>query len=749
MRYLMLFTIGFCASMAICAYFLCNCPVFCLVLAGICVLLVVVAYSIRTYSAHVAALCLAGMMFGGIWYWGYDFFLLSGARAVDGQTKNVQLLVTDYSSDTDYGVQANGRVSLAGKTYRVHFYLNERIPLSPGDRVEGSFRLDFTVGTGEQGAFYQGEGIFLLAYSRNDVQVTPGNDKSLRFLPARLRHGSLSVLEKVFPADTGGFAAALLLGEDSGLTYMDNTALKLSGIRHVVAVSGQHLAILMAAVLFLTGRRRRIACYLSIPVSILFSAMAGFSPSILRACVMQLILTGSFLFRREYDSPTSLAAAVLVMVAVNPMAITSVSLQLSAASVAGMILFSKRLYERMRGWYFFRGIKHRSVLGKLLFWVLGTLCVTISSMAVTIPLSAIYFKTVSLVSVITNLVTLWLVSFVFYGVIAAVILGAVWVPLGAVVGNVLSLLIRFILWVAQGLADFSIGCLYLRNPYIIIAGLLAYSILLVCISSKRVRLSLGAVLITVVLSIGLLFSWLQPRQDAYQILVLDVGQGQCIILHSGDRTYMVDCGGSYAQGAADNAVETLLSMGIDRLDGLIITHFDKDHVGGVPYLLQRIQVDTLILPEEPDSSYTRSFSEQCAGKSVVLTQDMAAVWEDSRLQIYAGNGGEYGNEMSLCVLFQSGNCDILITGDRPEKTELALLRHAQLPQLDYLVAGHHGSDDSTGEALLLATQPKTVLISVEAGNRYGHPEPELLERLEKFGCKVRRTDLEGTIIIRG
>lgn len=104
--------------------------------------------------------------------------------------------------------------------------------------------------------------------------------------------------------------------------------------------------------------------------------------------------------------------------------------------------------------------------------------------------------------------------------------------------------------------------------------------------------------------------------------------------------------------------------------------------------------------------------------------------------------------MSLCVLFDTEKCDILITGDRDGFGERMLLRNAEIPDVDILVAGHHGSKNSTCEELLSAVRPEIVCISVGAGNSYGHPASELLKRLDKFVCTVYRTDIHGTISIR-
>lgn len=750
MRLLMLFTIGICASMSFCAYLVWNDPVLWLLLAAACFFLFLSCLCLRKRAASVAAVILLGAAAGNLWYWGYDGLYLGSARTMDQTVDKTQIRVTDYSFSTDYGSAADGRLTIGGKSYRVRLYLNGTGDLEPGDLVEGTFRFRFTSGGAERGAtFHRGEGVFLLAYAQGSPEITREGARSLAYLPAWLRNQSLSQIQKLFPENARAFASALLLGMDDELTYEQNTALNLSGIRHVVAVSGQHLVILMAAVLLLTGKNRRIACCLSIPVMLLFSAMAGFSPSILRSLIMQLVLLAAFLIREEYDGLTALAFSVLCMVLVNPLAVTSVSLQLSTASVAGLFLFSARIYQRIRGWWLFSKIQPHSTAGRVLHWIVGTSSVTLASMITTLPLCAIHFGTVSLVGVVTNLATLWIISLIFYGIILAVLVGAVWLPAGAVLGKVLSWPIRYVLGISKALASLPVSCLYLCNLWIIAACLLAYGVLLLWIFSKRLRLWQGGLLICAILSSGLAISWTAPLGDSYRITMLDVGQGQCILLQSGQRTYMVDCGGDHPESVADLAAQTLLSMGIDRLDGLIITHFDEDHAGAAEYLLSRIETDQLILPQDPEHPDAQQLPRLCSGENVVATRDLFAAWPGGSITVFAGNGGDYGNEMSLCVLFQSGNCDILITGDRPVDREIDLLRHTGLPELEYLVAGHHGAATSTGESLLRVTRPDTVLISVGKYNRYGHPSPSVLERLRKYGCAVRRTDLEGTILIRG
>ncbi len=750
MRLLMLFSIGFCGSCGICAYLAWNDPILWLEMAAVCCCLFCAGLCLRKRPFRAAAVCLLGMALGSLWYWCHDSMYLSAARRMDQMEVKASVTITDYSFPADYGVAADGEIELDGKVYQLRIYLSREVSLKPGDTVTGTFQMRFTSTGGKRNATYhRGEGKFLLAYGRKDCQITYGSEQKAVYLPARLRHRVLTLIPELFPEDMSAFASALLIGQDDDLTYEENTALKLSGIRHVVAVSGQHLVILMGAVMFLTGRARRLAYILSVPILIVFSAMCGLTPSIMRACIMQLLLILAFLAKKEYDALTALAFSVLCMVVVNPLAITSVSLQLSAASVLGMFLYTERIYQRILSWRFTARKDPKARPGKIHQGIAATVSVTLASMVVTLPLSAVYFQTVSLVSVVTNLLTLWLITLVFYGVIAAVLVGLVWAPAGACLGYVLAFAMRFIMWVSRTLAAIPGGCLYLRNEVIVIAAIIAYGILLLCLYSKGLRLWQAGCCISAVLAIGLAISWMLPRQDNYRITMLDVGQGQCILLQSGQRSYVVDCGGDYSQQAADSAAETLLSMGISRIDGLILTHFDIDHSGGAEYLLTRITADSIILPQTWGATQTPPWIYSGNSQVWTIQEDLSATWGHSKITIFAPNGGENGNEMGLCVLFQSGNCDILITGDRPKAQELELLSHVQLPKLDYLVAGHHGANSSTGPSLLAATRPETVLISVGRDNRYGHPKQELLERLQSFGCRILRTDHQGTIIIRG
>ncbi len=234
--------------------------------------------------------------------------------------------------------------------------------------------------------------------------------------------------------------------------------------------------------------------------------------------------------------------------------------------------------------------------------------------------------------------------------------------------------------------------------------------------------------------------------DDCRITVLDVGQGQCILLQSDDRTYVVDCGGSYDTDAANAAAETLLSQGVRHIDGLILTHYDRDHAGGAAYLLQRVPADAIFAPPYPAGADGVNPLSAVGFVSDILLETKIS-FGDTEITLFPPVVADSDNEASLAVLFRRGNCDILITGDRSCFGERLLMKQTCLPDIDILVAGHHGSADATCEELLAATMPEIAVISV-GENSYGHPDEETLNRLEQFGCRIYRTDLDGTIIFR-
>jgi len=746
-RKLMWFTIGFVASCALAMGLLFQ--TWLLIVAVVALFAGIGLCFVRNKPCNVAAAILVGLFAGMVWMFVYNHNYLQPARLYDGKSVRTTIEISDYSFDTKYGIAADGRMLLENKTYHVRAYLDDITSLSPGDTLNGEFKLRFTAKGGEQEATYHpGKGILLLVYENNDVSVERTSSVPGRYFAAKLRKNILRLMDQMFPEDTLGFARALLLGDSSKLSYETDTAFKVSGIRHIIAVSGLHVSILFALVYSLCTKHRVITAVVGLPVLLLFAAVAGFTPSVSRACIMQALMILALLLNKEYDPPTSLAFAVLVILCFNPWAITSVSLQLSTGCVAGIFLFSGKIRE-----YFLRLLrcpKGMSYRARFTRWFAGSVSITLSALVMTTPLCAWYFGMVSVVGVIANLAVLWVVSFIFYGIMFACIFGALWLPLGTLVATLISWLMRYVMFIADILSRIPMAAVYTCSSYILIWLVASYILLSVFFLMKKKRPVLFASCVLGCLCIALALAWIEPRMDTYRVTVLDVGQGQSVLLQAGDRHYLVDCGGDKGQMAADTAAEHLLSQGITKLDGVIVTHYDTDHADGIPHLLTRVDADKLYLPEIRDEGTAKEIlTERYSDKICWIREDTVLSGNWGKLSLYVGSKRTDDNESGLCILFQPESCDILITGDRNNVGERELLTKTELPQLELLIVGHHGAKSSTGFELLSATQPKTAVISVGADNAYGHPSKEVLDRLELFGCQILRTDQSGTIIYKG
>lgn len=737
----MWFTLGFGTACMLCVFGLCTEAGYGFAALGLSLLLLLCCR--RFPAMGVGVLALLGLCAGIFWYSTFQKTRIGPVSGLDETTRCAELRLSDFSQETTYGRSADGVLTLNGRAYPVRIYLeaSDADLLTPGTVLQGDFLFRLTTPGGKrESSAYAGKGIFLLAYQKGDLQISRGEGVTLREWASGLRFRIKGILAQCLEADVYPFAGALLLGDTSRLSYEMDTQLKISGIRHVAAVSGLHVSILFTMVSMVTFRKRYLTVLAGFPVLFLFAALAGFTPSVTRACIMSGLMLLALLLNREYDGATALSFAVLTMLVINPLSAASVSLQLSVASVAGIYL----MQAPIQSWLLEKLGKPRGkgLCARLKRWLAASVSVSLSAMLLTTPLCAWYFGTVSLIGVVTNLLTLWLISLVFYGLMALCAVSYIHTGTAMILGKGARWLIRLVLGIAGYLSRVPLACLYTASIYTTAWLMFAYALLIVFAISRKKRPGLLSVCAALGLCLALLCSWTEPMLSDTVITVLDVGQGQCILLQSEGRHYMVDCGGDSDAAAADTAAEYLLSRGIYGLDGLILTHMDRDHAGGAEFLLSRIPADVVILPPVANDLDGKN------ARILYADRELDLAWSSSTLRIFGENIRESANENSLCILLDTEKCDILITGDRNASGEEALLEAVSLPKVDVLVAGHHGSKYASSRQLLEAVQPRIVCISAGRNNSSGHPAAETLKRLAEYGCRIYRTDIHGNITIR-
>ncbi len=761
MRKLALFTPGFSAAIFLCQYFLGFRGM--AVLAAVAAADALLTLAVRKKAAGAVRVAALGVAIGTLWNMAYYVVFVSPAEGLNGYEGEINAVVCDYPQDTQYGKKVELRIEQPGRPSPraiLYMYWVNTVELKPGDVIRLDAELTLASEKTEND-YFASKGIRLFAYAKTSPVVSgQARWAGLRFFPKVAAKAVKDKIAGIFPNFSVPFMTAILTGDRSLLneeTYMFST-LAATGTAHIVAVSGMHVAFLVGLLQMLLGRNKR-GNLMCMPLILLFMAVTGFAPSVVRAGVMQIMVLGGAAFRREYDDLTSLSFALLILLAVNPASVKNGGLQLSFAATLGIMLFGERIYasvsapfakgRRLHGLY-----SHR-VSRMAVNFVCSTLASSLGALALTVPISAVMFGYVSIVAPLANLLILWAASLVFSCGMICVIIGTLFAPAGMIAAWIPAGFVWYIGRTASLLSKIPFVSVYTDSMYIRVWLVFMYAELALAAIFRRAkyRLTVFVASNAVVLSLCIGLNVRQARAGSMNTAVLNVGQGQCIVIESQGSTAVIDCGGSLSQNAGDIAADYLAGMGETKVDALILTHTHSDHANGAVELMRRIEVDELIVPQPEDGDEYGEYVVSCAEKFGVSVSYIGDDTDEYTLgsavcTIIPPLGGKNKNEMGLSVLCTSGSFDALITGDMNYDTEYRLLEYIDLPDIELLIAGHHGSKYSTSERLLEETTPEVVIISVGERNTYGHPAEETLERIADAGASIYRTDTNGTVTVK-
>lgn len=683
---------------------------------------------------------------------GYDHLVRQPIEDRCGAASDFAATVCDWPQATERGARVTVELEGYHRARAVLYGEAELLAARPGDTVTGTARWQSAAHfDSDDVTHFNARGVYALLYGREDVRLSAGDGDALRWLPQRAGKAFREKVAAIWDDPrVSGFLTAELTGDKSAMDDGDYLAMQETGLAHLFAVSGLHCAFLVTLLALLISRRQRLLCAVTIPLLLFYMVMVGMSPSVVRACIMQIFLLIAPLFRRGSDPLTSLAAALLVILLCNPFAAASVSLQLSFSATLGMVLLSPRLYKLLAGWY--KG-KCRPLRAALCF-VAANLSATLSAVVFTAPLTAWYFRIFVLVAPLSSLLAVPAAGWSFMAAFVTVLLGFVWLPLASLLGWISWVLVRYILWIANGMMSWRYHAVYFTNPYLIYWLLFLYAAFIGCAATpdgKRKYL-LASALSVLTLTAAI---WVNRQDYQYGVLTaltLDVGQGESVILTSGGETALVDCGSSNSyKDPGGLAADTLHSMGVRELSAVVVTHYHADHTNGLYEVLRRIPVQTIYLPDIEDEYGVRerlvSLAEEKGAQVTYVTKETADTLGDTVLTIYppVQSGGDL-NELGLTALASAGDFDLLITGDMSGSTEKKLVETYALPNIEVLVVSHHGSRYSSNIRFLKAVTPEAAVISV-GDNNYGHPSEETLQRLLAVGADIWRTDQQGTIRI--
>ena len=680
------------------------------------------------------------------------------AKALSDVELMINAKVTEYPERFD--TYSTVSIRLTGdntpKLNAVLYSFEDEIPeLSPGDIISASVKLKSADERyGKTYSRFNAENVYLLCYLNGQINVTDKSPMAFLYFPKTLSKEIKEISQKVFSQKTSPFMTALLTG-DTKLLYSDSvlySQMAEAGTLHIVAVSGMNVAFLIGFIQ-LTIRRKKLASLIGIPIIILFVPFAGATPSVIRAACMQIMVLIAPLLKRENDGITSLTTVLALMLLINPSACASISLQLSFAATLGIILVTPLIYKPISKKIRTSFKKSKdSILRKLQTRIAIDVCAafaaTVGALVFSMPISAIYFGNVSIIGILVNIIVFWAISAAFILGYISCFLGMLWLPIGSAIGALTSLFPRFIIAVVQIASSLPYAAIYTKGNfgYWLILLYLIFFISFALKRKKGIRLIIPVCLTVSSLCCIIIFTETKARTDEGRITALDVGQGQCIVLTDRDATVVIDCGGkAKSSNAGDTTAAYLLGSGRQSIDVLALTHFDSNHVNGVVRLMSLINVKRLVIPDGNIKNAARAdilkIADELGTKVYIIQEDTAISINEIAINVYPIISQD---EYALMFLETIGDFDCFITGDADVDDENHFLESHVLPDAELFIVGHHGSKYSSGEKLLSILKAEYAFVSC-GYNSYGHPSEEALERLEKVGIDVRRTDQSGNV----
>lgn len=552
----------------------------------------------------------------------------------------------------------------------------------------------------------------------------------------------------------GPLADALLLGRRETLDRELSDRFARTGLVHLLAISGTHVA-LMGAVFVLIGRMLRLSrarvAWLTIVLIALYLAVIGAPPSALRSGIMLALALLSTVLQRPCATLPIVAAAALAILAVQPMAALDIGFQLSFAGVLGIILLHGAMLRRLPG-----RVKKRPAAR----WLAESVSLSVAAFVTTAPIVAHHFGQVAPVSILANLPAIPLTSLALIGVGAAAATEAVFPPLAHLLADGAGLALDLL----NAVVDLAIrvpgGHAAVARPqwWAWAAAGAVFLLALDAAGRMRDRVRWAVAGMSAAGAFLLLPMAGTAAGGGLEIDFIDVGQGDAVALRTpAGRWILVDAGErDDGWDAGERRVLPFLrARGAKRIEALVLTHPHADHIGGAAAVMRAMPVGRMIDPGMPMGTpvylETLRAAEERGVAWNAARQDRAMHVDGVELRFLwptadALAAPEDANDVSAVLLVRYGEFSALLTGDAPSAVEAHLVaRYGDTLRAEVLKAGHHGSRTASSAAFLDVVNPQLAVVSAGVRNDYGHPHAEVLARLGARGIEVARTDRDGTV----
>ena len=537
--------------------------------------------------------------------------------------------------------------------------------------------------------------------------------------------------------DEAAVVMGLLFGETSGIDEDIIETFRRGGTAHVLAVSGLHLGLLYSFLCRFKRKKRSIPADIAIVLFLTaYTALAGFTASVVRACLMIFIHIAGNHLNRRYDLVSSSCVSMIIILAVNPMQIYSAGFQMSFLAVITLGIMIPLIQKKIK----------------------GILLPMIAVQTGMVPYTMYTFNYVSLTSVISNIPVYFIAAAMIPAGISVIAL--CWLPVIAKpAAMITALFVKLLLWCNDFTYMGGVFTFDVASPSVIFLAVYYIFIFYICSEEGQIAVirrnckKIAAVFAAAVICGAGCSAYLSDGFEKTDMVFADVGQGDCLHIKAGGKNILIDGGGSYNYNTGKSTLKPyLLKNGVTKVDMAIATHLHTDHYQGLKELSQTYRIKKLGV-YEANSVNENSLKKEFKTDEILYLAagDVINISKDVYIEILSPRRGnaldeEDENKNSLVLRVNVKGSSVLMTGDIDENGEKALISDADV-KCDILKVAHHGSRYSSCEKFIGAASPEIAVIQV-GKNTYGHPSDEVIKRLKEHKITVLRNDKQGAVGIK-